>query len=34
VDEGGDQVRVVNLHGKFNKDILVSQAGLLQSIIR
>lgn len=30
VDEGGDQVRVVNLNGQLFEDILVTEIGLLQ----
>jgi hypothetical protein len=30
VDEGGDQVRVVNLNGQLFEDILVTEVGFLQ----
>lgn len=34
VEEGGQEVRVVDLNGQFNKDILVPQARLLEAIAK
>lgn len=34
MDERGDQVRVVDLHWQFVKDVLVAEAGLLQSAMK